>query len=96
MDFGAERHGFLPLKEITRDNFSKDPGQGRINIKDVLQEGQEIIASRQRRTWQQRRSPYHANLLASRYLVLMPNNPRAQAAFLAASKATNAPICAKP
>ena len=43
VDFGAERHGFLPLKEISREYFVKDPGPGRINIKEVLKEGQEVI-----------------------------------------------------
>ena len=61
--FGAERHGFLPLKEINREYFSKDPGPGRINIKDVLKEGQGSHHSgRQRRTWQQRRRPHHSGV----------------------------------
>ena len=45
VDYGAERHGFLPLKEIARSLF-KDKGrgsQGRVNIKDVIDEGQELI-----------------------------------------------------
>ena len=45
VDFGAERHGFLPLKEISKEYFKKSPGQieGKINIKDVVAEGQEVI-----------------------------------------------------
>ena len=41
VDFGSERHGFLPLKEISRKYFKKAP-EGRVNIKDVLSEGQEV------------------------------------------------------
>ena len=43
VDFGADRHGFLPLKEVVREYFVKDPGPGRVSIKEVLKEGQEII-----------------------------------------------------
>ena len=50
VDFGSERHGFLPLKEISREYFKKAP-EGRVNIKDVLSEGQEVIVQgRKRRT----------------------------------------------
>ena len=45
VDFGAERHGFLPLKEISKEYFYRSPqsGQGRIKIKDVIKEGTEVI-----------------------------------------------------
>src|SRR3954465_3886943 len=45
VDYGAERHGFLPLKEISRECFITNPGDsdGRIKIKDVLKEGTEVI-----------------------------------------------------
>ena len=44
VNYGAERHGFLPLKEISREYFVKEPETGsRINIKSVLKEGQEIV-----------------------------------------------------
>ena len=45
VDYGSERHGFLPLKEISRIYFKKDVdlGAGRVNIKEVLNEGQEIV-----------------------------------------------------
>lgn len=44
VDYGAERHGFLPLKEISREYFpSSYNAHGRPNIKDVLREGQEVI-----------------------------------------------------
>ena len=44
VDYGAERHGFLPLKEISNEYFIKETKSGkRLNIKDVLKEGQEIV-----------------------------------------------------
>ena len=44
VDYGADRHGFLPLKEISRSYFSKSSeSRGRPNIKEVMREGQEII-----------------------------------------------------
>jgi len=44
VDYGAERHGFLPMKEVSREYFVKSPSKGgRPQIKDVLKEGQEII-----------------------------------------------------
>ncbi len=45
VNFGADRHGFLPLKEISKEYISKQPNEitGRINIKDVVKEGIEVI-----------------------------------------------------
>jgi ribonuclease E len=44
IDYGAERHGFLPLKEISPEYFVAQPeADARVNIKDVLKEGQEIV-----------------------------------------------------
>nr|WP_236037309.1 ribonuclease E [Marinomonas vulgaris] len=79
VDFGADRHGFLPLKEISKTYFSKKSNhEGRVNIKDVLTEGQEVIVQVDK----EERGNKGAALttfvsLAGRYLVLMPNNPRA-------------------
>ncbi|TPE55499.1 ribonuclease E [Maribrevibacterium harenarium] len=79
VDYGAERHGFLPLKEISKTYFSKRSNHdGRINIKDVITEGQEVIVQVDK----EERGNKGAALttfvsLAGRYLVLMPNNPRA-------------------
>jgi ribonuclease E len=78
VDYGAERHGFLPLREIARSYFSPDAGTGRVNIKDALKEGQEILVQVEK----EERGTKGAALttfisLAGRYLVLMPNNPRA-------------------
>ena len=78
VDFGAERHGFLPLKEISREYFTGSHQGGRPNIKDVIKEGQEVIIQVDK----EERGNKGAALttlvsLAGRYLVLMPNNPRA-------------------
>jgi ribonuclease E len=79
VDYGAERHGFLPLKEISRIYFKPEADtSGRINIKDVLSEGQEIVVQ----VAKEERGNKGAALttfisLAGRYSVLMPNNPRA-------------------
>ena len=43
VNYGAERHGFLPLKEISPEYFVSDAGQGKPNIKEVLKEGQDIV-----------------------------------------------------
>src|SRR5690348_17325978 len=43
VDYGAERHGFLPLKEVSKEYFKSQPQGGRFNIKELLSEGQEII-----------------------------------------------------
>jgi ribonuclease E len=81
VDYGAERHGFLPFKEITHGLFKdklQDGQHGRINIKDVLKQDQEFIVQVEK----EERGNKGAALttfvsLAGRYLVLMPNNPRA-------------------
>ena len=79
VDYGAERHGFLPLKEIARSCFrAPPPDEGRVNIKDVLKEGQELLVQvdkEERGTKGAALSTFIS--LAGRYLVLMPNNPRA-------------------
>src|SRR6056297_3150716 len=83
VEFGSERHGFLPLKEIAREYFSEtaakalDAGE-RVDIKDAVESGQEIIIQVEK----EERGTKGAALttfisLAGRYLVLMPNNPRA-------------------
>ncbi|HHO67679.1 MAG TPA: ribonuclease E [Gammaproteobacteria bacterium] len=80
VDYGAERHGFLPLKEVARGYFREGAAQGggRVSIKDALREGQELIVQVEK----EERGNKGAALttfvsLAGRYLVLMPNNPRA-------------------
>ncbi len=79
VDYGATRHGFLPLKEISSEYFVREPEEGgRVQIKDVLNEGQEIVVQVEK----EERGNKGAALttfvsLAGRFLVLMPNNPRA-------------------
>ena len=82
VDYGAERHGFLPFKEIARTLFKPEqtgnPRTGRISINDAISVGQEFIVQIEK----EERGNKGAALttfvsLAGRYLVLMPNNPRA-------------------
>ena len=79
VDYGAERHGFLPLKEISREYFKKKSSDGgRARIQDAIKEGQEVLVQVEK----EERGSKGAALttfisLAGRYLVLMPNNPRA-------------------
>ncbi len=80
VEYGAERHGFLPLKEIARSYFSEEAlkAGGRAGIKDAIREGQELVVQIEK----EERGSKGAALttfisLAGRYLVLMPNNPRA-------------------
>ena len=79
VDYGAERHGFLPLKEIARTYFPKGyKFDGRPNIKDVISEGQEVIVQIDKEERGQKGAALTTFLsLAGSYLVLMPNNPRA-------------------
>ena len=77
VDFGSDRHGFLPVKEVARSNF-KSPVEGRVNIQDVLEEGQELIVQVDKEERGNKGAALTTFLsLAARYLVLMPNNPRA-------------------
>jgi ribonuclease E len=79
IEYGADRHGFLPLKEVSREYFVTQPGaDNRINIRDVLREGQDIVVQVEK----EERGTKGAALttfisLAGRFIVLMPNNPRA-------------------
>ncbi len=80
VDFGADRHGFLPLKEIAHQYFrsTAPEGNGKTRIKDVLKEGTEVMVQVDK----EERGTKGAALttfisLAGRYMVLMPNNPKA-------------------
>src|SRR6201994_3723882 len=77
-DYGAQRRGFLPLKEVSREYFRQQPQGGRMNIRELLTEGQDLIVQVEK----EERGTKGAALttfisLAGRFLVLMPNNPRA-------------------
>jgi ribonuclease E len=78
VDFGVQRHGFLPLKEISSEYFVKQPDSGDVRIREVLREGQEIVVQVDK----EERGTKGAALttfisLAGRFIVLMPNNPGA-------------------
>ncbi|SFC97525.1 ribonuclease E [Pragia fontium] len=78
VDYGAERHGFLPFKEISREYFSSNSSSGRPNIKDVLHVGQEVIVQVDKEERGNKGAALTTFIsLAGSYLVLMPNNPRA-------------------
>ncbi|MGM0905500.1 MAG: ribonuclease E [Pseudomonadota bacterium] len=79
VDYGADRHGFLPLKEIAKTYFPQGyTFQGRPNIKDVVKEGQEVIVQIDKEERGQKGAALTTFIsLAGSYLVLMPNNPRA-------------------
>ena len=80
VDYGAERHGFLPLKEVARSYFRNKEGSegGRQSIKNALSEGQEVVVQVEKEERGNKGAALTTFIsLAGRYLVLMPNNPRA-------------------
>ncbi len=80
VDYGSKRHGFLPFKEVSRQYFkTKDTsGGGRPSIKDVLREGQKLLIQVDKEERGNKGAALTTFIsLAGRYLVLMPNNPRA-------------------
>ena len=78
VDYGSQRHGFLPLKEVSKDYFRQQPQGGRMNIRDLLQEGQELLVQVEKEERGNKGAALTTFIsLAGRFLVLMPNNPRA-------------------
>lgn len=79
VDYGTDRHGFLPLKEIAKTYFPDGyKFEGRPNIKDAIKEGQEVIVQVDKEERGQKGAALTTFIsLAGSYLVLMPNNPRA-------------------
>ena len=79
VNYGANRHGFLPLKDVARSLFRDDaPKSGRVNIKDVLREGQELTVQIEKEERGNKGAALTTFIsLPGRYSVLMPNNPRA-------------------
>ncbi|MCG6900964.1 MAG: ribonuclease E [Gammaproteobacteria bacterium] len=80
IDYGGNRHGFLPLKEVARSYFSESAQQsgGRLSIKDALTEGQELVVQVEKEERGNKGAALTTFIsLAGRYMVLMPNNPRA-------------------
>jgi ribonuclease E len=80
VDYGAERHGFLPFKEIARIYFTEEAQQssGRPDIRTAIKEGQEVIIQIEKEERGNKGAALTTFIsLAGRFLVLMPNNPRA-------------------
>src|SRR5580658_3316248 len=78
VDYGSPRHGFLPLKEISRDYFRAAPQGARLNIRELVQEGQEVMVQVEKEERGNKGAALTTFIsLAGRFLVLMPNNPRA-------------------
>ena len=77
VDYGAERHGFLPFKEVARAYFKPGVDVGRARIQDALEQGQELIVQVDKDERGNKGAALTTFIsLAGRYLVLMPNNPR--------------------
>jgi ribonuclease E len=77
VNYGTDRHGFLPFKEVARSYFQNDVDGGRARIQDVLKEGQELIVQVDKDERGNKGAALTTFIsLAGRYLVLMPNNPR--------------------
>ncbi|UCV30147.1 Rne/Rng family ribonuclease [Ferribacterium limneticum] len=77
VDYGADRHGFLPFKEVSRAFFQPGTEAGRARIQDALKEGQELIVQVDKDERGNKGAALTTYVsLAGRYLVLMPNNPR--------------------
>jgi ribonuclease E len=79
VEYGAQRQGFLPIKDVAREYYRFQPAPGaRFNIRDVLQEGQEILVQVEKEERGNKGAALTTYIsLAGRFLVLMPNNPRA-------------------
>jgi len=77
VNYGEERHGFLPFKEVARTYFKEGVDVRNASIKEALREGQEIIVQVEKEERGQKGAALTSFIsLAGRYLVLMPNNPR--------------------
>ncbi|HWS11552.1 MAG TPA: Rne/Rng family ribonuclease [Rhodocyclaceae bacterium] len=77
VDYGTERHGFLPFKEVSRSYFRSDVEPSRARVQDALKEGQELIVQVDKDERGNKGAALTTFIsLAGRYLVLMPNNPR--------------------
>lgn len=78
VDYGAERHGFLPLKEISRDYFQAGVDHNKSTIRELLREGQEVVVQVDKEERGNKGAALTTFIsLAGRYMVLMPNSPSA-------------------
>ena len=77
VDYGEERHGFLPFKEISKQYFSGNVSASQARIQDVIKEGQEMLIQVEKEERGNKGAALTTFIsLAGRYVVLMPNNPR--------------------
>jgi ribonuclease E len=78
VEYGGERHGFLPLKEISRDYFQSGVDHHKAGIRELLREGQEIVVQVDKEERGNKGAALTTFIsLAGRYMVLMPNSPTA-------------------
>ncbi len=78
VEYGAERHGFLPLKEISKDYFQSGVDHHKAGIKELLREGQEVVVQVEKEERGNKGAALTTFIsLAGRYMVLMPNSPSA-------------------
>lgn len=78
VEYGAERHGFLPLKEISRDYFQAGADHNKAGLKELLREGQEVVVQVDKEERGNKGAALTTFIsLAGRYMVLMPNSPTA-------------------
>ncbi len=77
VNYGEDRHGFLPFKEVARSYFKEGVDVRTARIQDALREGQELIVQVEKEERGNKGAALTTFIsLAGRYLVLMPNNPR--------------------
>ena len=77
VDYGEDRHGFLPFKEISRQYFQGSVSPSQARIQDVIREGQELLVQVEKEERGNKGAALTTFIsLAGRYVVLMPNNPR--------------------
>nr|WP_052338406.1 Rne/Rng family ribonuclease [Luteimonas huabeiensis] len=78
VEYGAERHGFLPLKEISRDYYQAGVDPRNAGIRELLREGQEVVVQVEKEERGNKGAALTTFIsLAGRYMVLMPNSPTA-------------------
>ncbi|HEX7801695.1 MAG TPA: ribonuclease E [Pseudoxanthomonas sp.] len=78
VEYGGERHGFLPLKEISRDYFQAGVDHNKAGLKELLREGQEVVVQVDKDERGNKGAALTTFIsLAGRYMVLMPNSPTA-------------------
>src|SRR5690606_25738054 len=78
VEYGGYRHGFLPLKEISRDYFAAGVDHNKAGVKELLREGQEVVVQVDKEERGNKGAALTTYIsLAGRYMVLMPNSPTA-------------------